>query len=76
MRAVQTTFTSQVRDHALHIYFSLSVDAHTVNSPLPLKELPAPEVNLTLNRLNIFAIETVADCVLQDYISGMRHHDR
>ena len=52
-------------------YGSLSVNAHTVNSPLPLKALPAPEVNLTLNRLNIFAIETVADCVLQDYISGM-----
>lgn len=34
MRAVQTTFTSQVRYHSLEISWSL-ISTHTVNSPLP-----------------------------------------
>ena len=57
MRAVQTTFTSQVRNYAPHISPSLSVDAHTVNSPLPLKESSDPEANSILKHLNIFAID-------------------
>jgi hypothetical protein len=63
MRAVQTTFTSQVRNYAPHISPSLSVDAHTVNSPLPLKEFPALEVNSTLKHLNIFVLgQLLTEC--------------